>query len=60
MQLTARTLTIENAPQSILTATVDGGGVGGDVVLNVETVSLMGGSQILSLSQTPPLSQVLG
>ena len=52
VQLTTRTLTIENAPQSILTATIDGNGVGGDVVLNVEKLSLMGGSQILSISQT--------
>jgi filamentous hemagglutinin family protein len=61
VQLTAPTLTIENAPQSILTTTGEGGGVGGDVVLNVGTVSLMGGSSIQSSSQmhnfTPGLGQ---
>ncbi|MEK6763509.1 MAG: filamentous hemagglutinin N-terminal domain-containing protein [Nitrospirota bacterium] len=60
VQLTADTLTIENAPESIVTATpADGGGVGGDVVLNVGTVSLTGGSSIRSESQnfTPGLGQ---
>jgi len=53
VQLTARILTIENASQ-ILTATADGGGLGGDVVLNVETVSLMGGGSFInSISQSP-------
>ena len=52
VQLTAPTLTIENAPESIVTATIDGDGAGGDVVLNVGTLSLMGGSSILSQSQT--------
>jgi hypothetical protein len=33
MQLTAGTLTMENGAM-VLTATIDGGGVGGDVVLN--------------------------
>ena len=58
VQLTAGSLTMENGA-SILTATVDGGGVGGDVVLNVGTVSLMGGSSIQSQSQnfTPGLGQ---
>ena len=51
MQLTADTVTMENGA-SIVTATVDGDGVGGDVVLNVGTVSLMGGSSIQSQSQT--------
>ncbi|TKB59021.1 MAG: filamentous hemagglutinin N-terminal domain-containing protein [Nitrospira sp.] len=59
--LTAPTLTIENAPQSIFTTTGEGGGVGGDVILNVGTVSLMGGSSIESSSQmhnaTPGLGQ---
>jgi filamentous hemagglutinin family protein len=50
VQLTAPTLTIENAPQSIFTTT-GGDGVGGDVVLNVGTVSLMGGSSIQSSNQ---------
>ena len=49
--LTAPTLTIENAPQSIVTITGEGGGVGGDVVLNVGAVSLMGRSSIESISQ---------
>ena len=49
VQLTARTLTMENSA-SILTATSDGDGVGGDVVLNVGTVSLMGGSSMPSQS----------
>ena len=48
VELTAPVLTIENALQSILTTTGGGGGVGGDVVLNVGTVSLMGGSSIES------------
>jgi len=59
--LTAPTLTLENAPQSIFTITGEGGGVGGDVILNVGTVSLMGGSSIESSSQihnaTPGLGQ---
>ena len=61
IRLTAPTLTIENSPQSILTTTGEGGGVGGDVVLNVGTVSLLGGSSIESFSQihnsTPGLGQ---
>ena len=52
VQLTADTLTMENDVQGIQTATVDGDGVAGDVVLNVGTVSLMGGSSIQSLSQS--------
>jgi large exoprotein involved in heme utilization and adhesion len=58
VQLTAGTLTMENF-SSIVTATVDEGGVGGDVDLNVGTVRLMGGSSIQSLSQnfTPGLGQ---
>ena len=59
--LTAPTLTLENAPQSIFTTTGEGGGVGGDVILNVGTISLMGGSSIESSSQmhnaTPGLGQ---
>jgi filamentous hemagglutinin family protein len=61
VQLTAPTLTIENARESISTTTGEGGGVGGDVVLNVGKVSLMGGSSIESFSQmhnfTPGLGQ---
>ena len=51
VRLTADTLTIENAPESILTATIDGGGVGGNVVLNVGTVSLTDAASIQSQSQ---------
>lgn len=53
VQIHAGSLTLENSA-SIVTATVDGGGVGGpggDIVLNVRTASLMGGSSILSLMQ---------
>ncbi|UVT21379.1 MAG: filamentous hemagglutinin N-terminal domain-containing protein [Nitrospira sp.] len=58
VHLQANSLTMENGA-SIVTATVDGGGIGGDVVLNVRAVDLMGGSLIQSQSQnfTPGLGQ---
>lgn len=59
--LTAPSLTIENAPESISTTTGGGGGFGGNLILNVGTVSLMGGSSIDASSQlhnfTPGLGQ---
>ncbi|UVT14835.1 MAG: filamentous hemagglutinin N-terminal domain-containing protein [Nitrospira sp.] len=58
VQLQADSLTMENGA-SIVTATVDGDGVGGSVVLSVRAVQLMGGSSIQSQSQnfTPGLGQ---
>ena len=58
--LTAPTLTIENALQSIFTTTGEGGGVGGGVVLNVGKVSLVGGSSIESSSQMHNFTSGLG
>jgi len=52
VQLAAPSLTIENAPESILTVTADGDGVGGDMALNVGTLILTGGSIIKSQSQS--------
>ena len=51
VQFTADQVAVENGA-FIVTATSDGDGVGGDVVLNVGTLSLMGGSSIQSQSQT--------
>jgi filamentous hemagglutinin family protein len=51
VQFTADQVAMENGA-FIVTATSDGDGVGGDVVLNVGTLSLMGGSSIQSQSQT--------
>ena len=58
VQLIAGNLTMENSA-SIVTLALAGGGVGGDVVLNVETASLLGGSSIQSQTQnfTPESGQ---
>ena len=57
VQLTARTLTMEDRSAIFTGKLDDGNGIGGDVVLSVETVSLMGGSSIESQTQgvTPGL-----
>lgn len=50
VQLTARTLTIEDF-SSIFTATAGGGGIGGDVALNVNLLRLTNGASIQSQGQ---------
>ncbi|BFU95961.1 MAG: protein of unknown function [Nitrospira sp.] len=53
LELNAGKLTMDTGAQIV---TANGDGVGGDIVLNVGTASFMGGSSILSQSQSPTAS----